>query len=175
MSICTSAGTTGIFEWALTLNLRCKDEEARISLSKPCTSANVCNHLWMLFDPSSLLANTGFVRLGVYHFQQVQGIVDTSGGKALDFLGFPRGLFRAIFVRNASIGEGTRACGLGALLFITTLVSSSFLRWCDGFLFCKETGGFSLTGQLLLALGFLVGILILFSTLVPLGCLLMFL
>lgn len=146
-----------------------------MSLSKPCTSTNVPNHLWMLFDPGSLLTNTGFVRFGIYHFQQIQGIVDTGGGEALDLPGFLGGLFRAVDVGNASIGEGARACGLSALLFITTLVGSSFLRWCDGFLFCKETGGFSLAGQLLLALGFLVGILILFSTLVPFRCLLPFL
>jgi len=175
MSACTRAENRRVFEWILTLNLRCKDEETRVSLGKPCINFSVRNHLWMPFDPSSLLANTSFVRFGIYHFQQVQGIVNTSGREALDLPGFLRSLFRVIGVETVPGREGPRTCGLGALLFITTLVGSSFLRWCTCFLFCKETGGFSLTSQLFLTLGFLVGILILFSTLIPLGCLLTFL
>ena len=129
----------------------------------------------MLFNAGSLLSDTCFIRFGVYHFQQIQCIVDTSGGEALDLLGFLAGLFRALGVGNASIGKGTRPSGLGVLLFIATLFGRGFLGWHIGFLLGEETGGFSLTGQLLLALRFLVGILILLSTIVPLGCLLAFL
>ena len=101
----------------------------------------------MPFNPSGLLADACFVGLGIDHFQQVQGVVDASGGETLDLLGFRVGLFRVGSTKIATSGEGTRTCVLGVLLFITTLVGSSFLSRCAGFLFCEKTGGFGLTGQ----------------------------
>jgi hypothetical protein len=61
---------TGVLGSVLTLNLRCKGGEARTGLSKLCSSVNVHTHLWVPFNPSSLLANACFVRLGIDHFQQ---------------------------------------------------------------------------------------------------------
>lgn len=156
------------------MNLRYKGRRAWISLSKPCTIVNVHIHLWVSLDPGGLLTNACLVRLGIDHVQQVQGIVNTSSGEALDLLGFLAGLFRISGVKAAPSGEGARACGLGVFLF-ATFIGSSFLGWYIGLLLCEETGGFSLTGQLLLAFSLLVGILVLFGTVIPLGCLLAFL
>jgi len=132
---------------------------------------NLNTNLWVPFNPSSLLANACLVRFGVYHFQQIQGVVDTPGGEALDLLRFLAGLFHAAGTKTASSGKGARTCGLGVLLFIASLIGSGFLGCCVGFLLREETSGFRLAGELLLALGLLIDTLILLSTLTPLGCL----
>ena len=135
---------------------------------------NARTHLWVPFNPSSFLANTCLVRLGIDHFQQVQGIVDTSGGEALDLLGFAAGLCYACGIETFSSVKCAGTCGFGTLLLISTLVGC-LLGWDVGFLLREETGGFCLTGELFQTLGLLIGTLVLFRTLLPLGCLQMFL
>ena len=158
---------TGILGSVLTLNLRCKGGDRQVSVS--CVRVNVHTYLRVPFNHGSLLANACFVRLGIDHFQQVQGIIDTSGGEALDLLGFVHGLFHTDGIKTSSSGKCTRTCGLEILLFISGFIWCGLFERRACFLFREETGGFRLTGELLLTLGLLIDVLILLNTLVPLG------
>ena len=160
---------TGVLGSVLTLNLRCKDGEVRTGLSKLCANINVHTRLWVPLNPSSLLPNACFVRLGINHFQQVQGIVDAGGGEALGLLGFVPGLFRLGSIKIPSSGKCAGTCGFGILLFISGLVRCGFFDRRARFLLREETGGFRLTGELLLTFGLLINVLILLSTIIPLG------
>ena len=166
MSIRTGTG----LEWVRTLNLRCKSWRVQISLHQAVNDCQRPTRLWVPFNPSSLLANARLVRLCIYHIQQVQGIVDASSGEALGLPWFVAGLFQI-----SSAGPVSRTCGLGILFLITSLFGGGLLRCRAGFLFRKEAGSFCLPGELLLALGLLIGSLLLFRTLLPLGGLLTFL
>jgi len=164
---------TGVLGSVLTLNLRCKNGEVRTGLSELCASINVHAHLWVPLNPSSLLADACFVRLGIDNFQQVQGIVDTSGGEALDLLGFVPGLllFHLGGIKIPSSGKCARTCGLSILLFISGLIWCGFFDRRACFLLREETGGFRLTGELLLTFGLLIDALIFLRAILPLGCL----
>jgi hypothetical protein len=133
--------------------------------------ANVHAHLWVSLDSGSLLTNARLIRLGVDNFQQVQGIVDTSGGEALNFLGFVVSWFSVDGVKTAPSRNGAGTRGLDVLF----LLWGSFLGRRACFLLGKETGSFRLASELLLALFLLLNVLILFRTLIPLGCLSLFL
>jgi len=160
---------TGVLGSVLTLNLRCEDGEVRTGLSELCASVNVHTHLWVLLNPSSLLADARFVRFGINHFQQVQGTVDTSGGEALDLLGFVPGLFHLGGIKILSSGKCAGTCGFTILLFISGLIWCGFFDRRACFLLREETGGFRLTGELLLTFGLLIDALILLRTILPLG------
>ena len=68
----------------------------------------------MLLDGGRLVADAGFVHLRGDHLQQIKRVIDPSGSKALDHLGYAAILAGAFCGDRgvAARSDGTWACGL---------------------------------------------------------------